>query len=289
MKTRKTKIFLDSGNVKDTRDVLWFLERLDGQTTNPSLIAENSKVQAHLKRGDKFSQKELGEFYEKVIGNVAELISGGAVSIEVYADLNTDAEAMVKQARVMYKWCENSYIKLPITKAGLEAAEVLSREGVRLNMTLCFTQSQAAAVYAATKEALPGRVFVSPFIGRLDDVGLNGIDLIRNILKMYERGDGHVEVLAASLRSVDHLLACFEVEVDIVTAPIEVLRKWVLSGGEKKSVVDYVYDKGDKLSIDYAEIDLEDDWRKYDIDHELTRKGLNKFYSDWSGLIDFDL
>ncbi len=97
-------------------------------------------------------------------------------------------------------------------------------------MTLCFSQAQAAAVYAATRGAKKGEVFVSPFIGRLDDRGENGMDLIANILKMYGKGDGHVEVLTASVRTLDHLLCAIKLGSDIITAPLAVLKEWKEKG-----------------------------------------------------------
>src|SRR3989344_4842731 len=102
------------------------------------------------------------------------------------------------QGKEMFSWIPNAHVKYPTTKAGLEAAHRSIQEGMRVNMTLVFTQEQAAAVYAATKGAKRGDVFVSPFIGRLDDRGENGMDLIKNIIKMYRGGDGHVLILGAS-------------------------------------------------------------------------------------------
>ena len=121
------------------------------------------------------------------------------VSIEVFADFDTTAENMLAQGREMFSWIPNAYVKYPCTKEGLHAAQASVREGIRVNMTLCFSQEQAGAVYAATKGSKQP-VYVSPFLGRLDDRGENGMDLVRNIKKMYEPGDGHVLVLAASIR-----------------------------------------------------------------------------------------
>ncbi len=98
----------------------------------------------------------------------------------------------------MFSWIPNAHVKFPTSREGLEAAGRAVKEGLRVNMTLCFTQEQAAAVYSATAGAKKGDVFISPFIGRLDDRGENGMDLIENIQKMYGTGDGHVEVLTAS-------------------------------------------------------------------------------------------
>ncbi|MBL7058775.1 transaldolase [Patescibacteria group bacterium] len=278
-----TKIFLDSGDPADTREALILLGTLDGQTTNPSLIAKNPDAQARLLSGDKFSAKEINDFYKKVINEIAALISSGAISIEVYADKNTATDKITEQARAMYSWCESACIKIPITKNGLEAAKILSAEGMRLNMTLCFSQDQAAAVYSATKGAKKGQIFVSPFIGRLDDIGQNGVDLIKNILKMYKDGDGHIEVLAASIRHLDHLLACLSFKTDIVTAPLNTYAQWVEA---KKVLPEKEFDYNNELTrIDYKEIDLNKNWQDFNIEHDLTSKGLEKFSSDWNSLI----
>src|SRR6476646_7408575 len=98
-------------------------------------------------------------------------------------------------------------------------------QGMRVNMTLCFSQQQAAAVYAATKGAKE-HVYVSPFVGRLDDIGQNGMDLVKNVKRMFSKGDGHVLVLAASIRSLEHLLYCFALETELATVPAKTLELW---------------------------------------------------------------
>ena len=227
----KTKIFLDSGDPEETKKVMEALGFLDGQTTNPSLIAKNPDAQARLESGDKFSSEEVNEFYKEVITDIrSQLTEGQSISIEVYADADTSAEDMIEQGREMNKWIEDAHIKLPTTKAGLEAANVLTGEGMRVNMTLVFTQSQSAAIYAATSGE-KGDVFVSPFVGRLYDNGKTGMDLIRNVSKMYkDGGDGHVEVLVASIRTIDHLVETLEMEADIATVPGKILMEWVELG-----------------------------------------------------------
>ncbi|MBU1322490.1 transaldolase, partial [Patescibacteria group bacterium] len=243
-----TKIFLDSGDPQETKEALKLLGRLDGQTTNPSLIAKNP-----LAQGKKFTTKEVYSFYRKVVEEISGLIPKGSVSVEVYADKNTSVEIMVNQAKEMNAWIPNSHIKLPITKNGLETASVLVKQGIRVNMTLCFTQQQAAAVYAATLGAKKGEVFVSPFIGRLDDKGINGLDLVKNCLEMFKAGDGHVEVLAASTRNLYHHLTCLEMGADIITSPLAILKQWQ-----------------EIKPITYEKIELDKPWQEQNISHELT-------------------
>ena len=175
-----SKIFIDGGDFEETQEVKNLLGFVDGQTTNPTLISQNPIVKARIKKGEKFTKREAYHFYKKVVEKIAKITSG-PISIEVYADQNTKAEEMLNQAKEMVKWIPNAYIKLPITKEGLKAANLATKEDIPVNMTLCFSQEQAAAVYAATK-GTKRPVFVSPFVGRLDDRGENGMDLVKNIL-----------------------------------------------------------------------------------------------------------
>ncbi len=274
----KTKIFLDSGDPEETRKAFLLLGFLDGQTTNPSLIAKNPQAQEQLSKGKKFSHDEVYNFYQNVIKEIYQIIPKGSISIEVYADRETTVEAMLKQALTLNSWIPNAHIKLPITTTGLNVAEILVKKGVNVNMTLCFSQQQAAAVYSATKGAKKGQVFVSPFIGRLDDRGINGLDLIKNCLKMYENGDGHVEVLVASIRSLNHLLVSFALKADIITVPFAILKDW-------KENKDFKGQVNNLLPVEYEELDLSKPWTQFDIFHQLTDIGIDKFCADWNQLI----
>ncbi len=151
-------------------------------------------------------------------------------------------------------------------------------------MTLCFNEEQAAAVYAATRGAKAGDVFVSPFVGRLDDRGENGMALIENILKMYKAGDGHAQVLSASVRSMDHFLYSLALGADIVTAPLKILSEWA-KNGKPVPGKEFAYDSSAFKTIPYTGVDLNRKWTEYDIRHELTDKGIERFASDWNTLI----
>ncbi|MFH1187841.1 MAG: transaldolase family protein [bacterium] len=280
----KTKIFLDSGDPNETKEAIKLLGFLDGQTTNPTLMAKNPYARERFERGDKFTSEEILSFYKNVVQEISSLLPNGSVSIEVYADKTTSKEEILKQAKEMFLWIPNAHIKLPINEAGLSAAEELAKENFRLNITLCFTQEQAAAVYASTK-SVKDRIFVSPFVGRLDDLGINGMDLIGNIVKMYkEGGDGHVEVLSASVRSIEHFLCSLKLGADIITAPVKILKEWTNMGMPIQDK-DYAYNSEGLSAIEYKNIDLNKNWREYNIKHELTDKGIDRFASDWNGLI----
>lgn len=284
MKRPTTKIFLDSGDPAETRRILDLIGFLDGQTTNPTLIAKNPAARERVSRGEKFSAEEVYEFYKIVVRELSGLIPEGSISIEVYADAETTPEQMLTQGKEMFSWIPNARVKFPTTAAGLAAAERAISEGMRVNMTLCFTQEQAAAVYAATRGARRGDVFVSPFVGRLDDKGINGMDLIANILRMYQTGDKHVEVLAASVRNPAHCMQALALKSDIITAPLGVLAEWAEKGmllpDEKFS-----YDSSGREPIPYHAIDLARPWPDYDIRHDLTDAGIERFSADWNALV----
>lgn len=280
----KTRIFLDGGDPDETRQATDLLGFLDGQTTNPTLISKNPEVRESIDRGIRFSEKEIIAFYHDVVKKISAMIPQGSISVEVYADPATYADQMLRQGKEMFGWIPNAHIKFPTSKEGLKAAEQAVKERLRVNMTLCFSQQQAAAVYAATRGAKKGEVFVSPFIGRLDDKGENGMDLIANILKVYSKGDGHVEVLTASVRTLDHLLCAIKLGSDIITAPFAVLKEW----GEKGLPLpkqDYRYGQRNLKAIPYQDIDLSKKWQEYDISHDLTAKGMERFSADWNALI----
>jgi transaldolase len=143
---------------------------------------------------------------------------------------------MFDQGREMFSWIPNAYIKYPCTAEGLRAAQMSVRQGMRVNITLCFSQQQGAAVYTATK-GTKQPAYVSPFVGRLDDIGQNGMDVVRNIKQMFRKGDGHV------------LTNSFSTKLP--------------------------------ASRSRTKIDLERPWETFDIQHELTRKGIEKFAADY--------
>lgn len=280
----RTRIFLDGGDPHEAEKAMEMLGFLDGQTTNPTLIAKNPQASKMLKEGKKFTEEEILNFYHFVVRELSALMPQGAISIEVYADANTTAEQMLVQAGKMFGWIPNAHIKFPTNTPGLKAAEEAVKRGYRVNMTLCFSQEQAAAVYAATKGAKRGNVFVSPFIGRLDDRGENGMDVIRHIISMYRTGDAHVEVLTASVRTMDHFLQALKLGSDIVTVPFGILKEW----SEKGLPVpgdEYEYPVKGLTPIPYHDVPLTLNWNQYNIGHDLTDKGMEKFSADWNSLI----
>ena len=280
----KTKILVDGGDPVETLRAKTLIGFVDGQTTNPSLVAKNPEIQRLVASGHRLSSQEERNEYKKIVQSISPLVGDAGVSIEVFADLGTRAEEMLAQGQEMFAWIPNAYIKYPCTHEGLRAAQMSVQKSIRVNMTLCFSQEQAAAVYAATKGAKEP-VYVSPFVGRLDDRGENGMDLVRNIKAMYARSDGHVHVLAASIRSVNHLLCSFALSAELATVPTTVLDEWAAAGFPMPDQ-DFRYkglDATGKVlkAIPYKELDVEQPWESFDIAHELTTKGIQKFVADY--------
>jgi transaldolase len=282
MNRPRTKILVDGGDPDETRRVKELLGFVDGQTTNPTLIAKNPEIRRLIESGHKLSKtEELGE-YRSIVQAISPLVGDAGVSIEVFSDQRTTAQEMFDQGREMFSWIPNAFIKYPCTHEGLRAARMSVDRRIRVNITLCFSQEQAAAVYAATN-GTQEPVYVSPFVGRLDDIGQNGMDLVRNIKRMFSEGDGHVLVLAASIRTLDHLLYCFKIPADLATVPTKILELWAQKNFPMPSEQFQYQSSGS--SIPYRHLDLNQDWEKFDIQHELTRKGIDKFVADYQATL----
>jgi transaldolase len=216
--------------------------------------------------------------YKKIVQTISPLVGDAGVSIEVFSQEKTSAQEMLSQGQKMFSWIPNAYIKYPCTAEGLRAAQNSVKQGMRVNMTLCFSQQQAAAVYAATT-GTKQPAYVSPFVGRLDDIGQNGLDVVKNIKRMFSKGDGHVLVLAASVRSLEHLLYGFAHETELATVPAKILEQWASKNFPMPDKQFHYKSPG--KPIPYAELDLERPWEAFDIKHELTRKGIEKFAADY--------
>jgi len=283
-KRPKTKILVDGGDPEETLRVKKLIGIVDGQTTNPSLIAKNPEIRQRVASGHSLSAQEEKQAYREIVETISPLVGDAGVSIEVFADMDTTAEDMLRQGEEMFSWIPNAYVKYPSTREGLRAAQMSVAKNMRVNMTLCFSQDQAAAVYAATK-GTKEPAYVSPFVGRLDDHGENGMDVIRWIKKMYQKGDGHVHVLAASIRSVNHLLAAFAAGTDLVTVPAKVLLEWSAKGFPMTDEAFHykaVDGAGKPLrEIPYKELNLDLPWQSFNIVHELTNAGIQKFVADY--------
>lgn len=284
-----SQLFIDGADPAETRKAQEFLKTkkpewgigIQGQTTNPTLVAKNPEVQKYLQLGKKLTQQEALNEYRKIVHEIAKVTSG-PISIQVIADAATKKEEMIDQARKYTEWIPNSVIKFPCTGEGIAAAETFCQIW-SVNITLNFSQEQAAAVYAGTKNA-KHKVFVSPFAGRLDDRGENGMQVIENELKMFQQGDKHVDILAASIRTFQHLLYALKLAPFAITIPFKIFNEWQERDFELPGD-NFSYDTGSLKSIPYQEISLYKDWRSFDLNHQLTDIGLIKFMEDWQSII----
>jgi len=190
------KFFVDTADVSAIRE-LNDLGMVDGVTTNPSIILKS------------------GRDIMEVTREICEIVDG-PVSAEVVA---LEADAMIAEGRKLAEIAPNITVKLPLTWDGLKACKVLTGEGKMVNVTLCFSANQALLAAKA------GATFISPFIGRLDDMALDGMELIEDIRTIYDNYGFETQILAASIRSVNHVLDVARIGADVMTAPPEVIRK----------------------------------------------------------------
>ncbi len=209
------KFFVDTADTDAIRE-LNELGMVDGVTTNPSLIMKS------------------GRDIKEVTLEICNMVDG-PVSAETVA---TDADGMIAEGRELAKIADNITIKVPLTWDGLKACKVLSDEGRMVNVTLCFSANQALLAAKA------GATFISPFIGRLDDINLDGMDLIADIRQIYDNYGFETNILAASIRTINHMCDAAKIGADVATAPPEVIRKMAA--------------------------------------HPLTDKGLDAFLKDWA-------
>ena len=192
------KLFLDTANIQEIRDGAR-LGVIKGVTTNPSLASAEGIGSA--------------ESYKAAVREISDIVDG-PISVEV---VSLDAQGMVEEGREIAGWIPNPWVKIPSTMDGFEAISILSSEGIKVNQTLCFSVNQALL------GAQAGSTAVSPFIGRLDDIGLEGIDLISDIVSIYKQYDIKTKVLAASIRHTLHCTLAAQAGADIVTVPYKTL------------------------------------------------------------------
>jgi len=209
------KFFIDTANLDEIKEANE-LGMIDGVTTNPSLVAKEGDID-----------------FKEHIAKICAIVEGD-ISAEVTA---IDTEGMLKEGRELAKIADNVVIKVPLTLDGLKACRTFRAEGTKVNVTLCFSAAQALLAAKA------GASYISPFIGRLDDIGQDGMDLIRDIVQIYDNYGFATEVLAASIRHPMHIVDCALAGADVATIPFKIITQLVK--------------------------------------HPLTDKGLEGFLSDW--------
>ena len=209
------KFFIDTANLDEIREAAE-LGVIDGVTTNPSLVAKEGDVD-----------------FKQHIAAICEIVQG-AVSAEV---TSLELEGMLREGREYARIAPNVVVKCPLTRDGLKATKRLTDEGIKVNVTLCFSAAQAILAAKA------GAAYISPFLGRLDDIGQNGMELLAEIVEIYSNYDWQTEVLAASIRHPIHVIAAARMGAHVATMPFKVIEQL--------------------------------------IKHPLTDKGLEQFLSDW--------
>jgi transaldolase len=208
------KIFIDTANIEEIKEAA-ALGLVDGVTTNPSLVSKE------------------GKDFRKLLDEILAIVDG-PVSAEV---ISTDYDGIIKEGRLLSAIHENIVVKVPLIREGLKAVKVFSDEGIKTNVTLCFSASQAVLAAKA------GATYVSPFVGRLDDISTNGMELINQIVTIYKNYDYQTQVLVASIRHPLHFVEAALIGADVCTIPFGVIARL--------------------------------------FDHPLTDLGLKKFLSDW--------
>lgn len=212
------KIFMDTANVEEiAKFVDWGV--VYGVTTNPSLIAKSGSTQA------------------EVIPEIAKLVAG-PVSAEV---ISTECDGMVEEARKLVKIADNIVIKIPCIPEGLKAVKILSAEGIKTNVTLVFSMAQALLAARA------GASYVSPFIGRLDDIGEDGVQLVENIVKAFKLYGITTEVIAASIRNLEHVEKVMLTGCQIATIPTKVLEQMIIHPLTDKGLAQFMADYQNSL------------------------------------------
>ncbi|MFI5236388.1 MAG: fructose-6-phosphate aldolase [Ignavibacteriales bacterium] len=211
------KFFIDTANLNEIKEAA-SLGILDGVTTNPSLVSKE------------------GKDFRKLLDEILKIVDG-PVSAEV---ISTDYDSILKEGRDLAKIHKNIVVKVPLIKEGLKAVKTLTGEGIKVNVTLCFSPNQAILAAKA------GATYISPFVGRLDDISTSGMDLISQIVQIYMNYDYSTEVLVASVRHPLHVVEAALIGADVCTMPFDVINKM--------------------------------------FNHPLTDSGLEKFLSDWKKL-----
>jgi transaldolase len=211
------KFFIDTANIDEIKEAA-SLGILDGVTTNPSLVSKE------------------GKDFKKLLDEILKIVDG-PVSAEV---ISTDYEGILKEGRDLAKIHKNIVVKIPLIKEGLKACKTLTAEGIKVNVTLCFSPTQAILAAKA------GATYISPFVGRLDDISTSGMDLISQIVQIYRNYNYKTEVLVASVRHPLHVVEAALIGADVCTIPFDVIKKM--------------------------------------FNHPLTDIGLEKFLGDWKKL-----
>lgn len=297
---------LDSGDPDEFREIAALAKTQDselwGATTNPTLIAKKLA-------GKKISQQEAYELQKQIVLEIISIVPG-AVSAEVYADEKTTAEEMVGQGREIATWHERVVVKLPTTIEGFKARSALRKGKVPINNTLVFSQQQIFAIclhekimqeqFGPIQNTWPS--FISPFVGRLDDIQIDGMQLVEHGMKIKQlvfkdAPNGASWMLEASVRRNEHMQRGITCKTELITAPAKVYREWFSITNEQKNLsnknyaqdlepIQYWQPPPDLLSIQTENAFMQAlESGQLNIQHDLTDRGITRFADDWKAII----
>lgn len=294
-----TKLLLDSGNPGEYKEIIKLAKEngseIWGATTNPTLIAKNLA-------GKKFTRDEAFNLQKEIVMEILSLVPG-AVSAEVYADETTTAREMIEQGKKIASWNKRVYVKLPTTIESFKARTALREKNISINNTLVFSQQQIFAI--ALHEQIIRKThtnikyewpqFISPFVGRLDDNGENGIQIIEHGMKIKGK---FTWMLSASIRTAEHIRQSIDAKAEIITAPAKVYRQWLtLTPSQKnalkktsspKNLKDIPFWQPPKKLKEIASIEEfmhAIQTNQLDIRHPLTKTGIERFAADWKTIL----
>lgn len=299
------KFLLDSGDPDEYREIAKIAKaaghELWGSTTNPSLVAKKLA-------GKKLTLDQTFSLQKELVMEIVTIVPG-AVSAEVYADEKTTAEEMIAQGMEIATWHRRVVVKLPTTVEGFKARTALRKKKIPVNNTLVFSQEQVFAIclheliiqkqYGPTDDLYPP--FISPFVGRLDDTGLDGMTLIENSMKIKKKfampmpmTGLAIWMLEASVRSVNHIMRGMAAQSELITAPAKIYqefftKKRTAGGGKSDQTVQpipYWDPQEDLFLIDTADrFQHAIETKELNIQHDLTDKGIRRFAEDWQAIL----
>lgn len=293
----QTKWLLDSGDPDEYKAIAKVAQEhgqeLWGSTTNPSLIAKKLA-------GKKITQKEAFALQKDIVLEILSLVPG-AVSAEVYADENTSSKDLIEQGREIATWDTRVMVKLPTTLEGFKARTALRKDKIMINNTLVFSQQQIFVIclheeimqkqFGPIADLYPP--FISPFVGRLDDRGEDGMQIVEHGMKLKALFSAKLWMLEASIRRVEHIKRGLLAGTEIMTVPGKILEEWFTNPksdtkDEQMNLtpIPYWHPSQELLKLDTIDMFMRTiETNKLDITHELTDKGIVRFAADWKAII----
>jgi transaldolase len=265
----KTKIFLASAEPEETKEAIETIGFLDGQVVGLAHFIKSSRI-ANQGFGNKQSTiADITDQYKKLLQEIGSIALSGQIVADVIVREINICDELVDQGREMHLWSVNNIVRLPMSKAGLEATQILVKDGVNINLSPCFSVKQAAAATSLTWQISLGHVSVSTFVSDLEKIGQSGTSLVESIVKMKKENNARIEVLAEGVHSLSQFMEVLKVGADVVALPLSVIKEWSFEKMRLPSSDDS-YDQSQLSKIPYVDLSLKKDPLDYDILHHLT-------------------